>query len=866
MTTKQIRPEPVITDHEVFRKIGEGAYGEVWLARAITGAMRAVKVVYREDFDDEIGFEREFEGILRYEPISRDHPGLMNVLHVGRSESKGFYYYVMELGDDIHKGTEINAIEYEARTVRSDMLSAKGEALDIHFCLEAGERLALALEHLHEGGLAHRDVKPANIIFVDGKAKLADIGLVAARGQRTFVGTEGFVPPEGPGSAQADVYSLGKVLYEMATGKDRLQFPELPEELPGGSDRKVWLAFNQVICDVCDPKVNQRSITNAGELADAMQRLQEGKKLKKRRSANAKKTLRYVLLAAFGIGLLALWKPWARTSLESERLNREAALNDFAQVSMGEAPKISIVTINTFPSGAEVFDHEGNFKGHTPLVEDMEVGSKFFYRFKREGYRDADREFTVASGDYYNSVIELDIYRPPVEGVPWVDSLGQVYQPKENYHESHFLGGWRWLQFQERSGVKTGLSKNIQYSVFGKERDVTLTSKAGAKAFCDWLTNLGRESGHLSEDHYIVPFRETELEADGYTSEERKAGLRPFRCVAKLIPYARVEVVTDPPGADVFIEGEIRGVSPCVIEKLSPGWTQVTVSLEGYESFDKGFVIKDNSYRVVPVTLKPNHGVVFGRPWVNGLQQTLVPVGDLMVSEYEVTVKNYREFVEQKNYTRPRSVNFTQDDKHPVVGVTRDDAIRFCEWLTEKERNEQRIATNHSYRLPTDSEWSLMAGLEEESKAFPADRVKASLEDGALSNLFSWGNDWPIGEGAGLFENVGDLSASQSIDISITEALVDYDDGFTNTSPVGSFPANEFALYDLGGNAQEWVSDNYNSKGAYEVVRGAGWKTYLESHLRMIHREVFEKGNTDNQVGFRVVLAREEVPEFFLEN
>src|SRR5438552_13225717 len=86
-----------IHEHELLRRIGHGAYGEVWLARNALGAYRAVKVVYRKDFEDSRPFEREFNGIRKFEPISRSHEGLVDILQAGRHED--YFYYVMELAD-----------------------------------------------------------------------------------------------------------------------------------------------------------------------------------------------------------------------------------------------------------------------------------------------------------------------------------------------------------------------------------------------------------------------------------------------------------------------------------------------------------------------------------------------------------------------------------------------------------------------------------------------------------------------------------------------------------------------------------------------------------------------------------------------
>ena len=91
-------PLPSVPDHELLRCVGRGAYGAVWLARNVMGAYRAVKFVHGEDFTRERPFTREYEGLLKFEPISRSHPNLMQILHVGRRPN--YFYYVTELADD----------------------------------------------------------------------------------------------------------------------------------------------------------------------------------------------------------------------------------------------------------------------------------------------------------------------------------------------------------------------------------------------------------------------------------------------------------------------------------------------------------------------------------------------------------------------------------------------------------------------------------------------------------------------------------------------------------------------------------------------------------------------------------------------
>ncbi len=275
---------PEIPGYELIQPpFGLGSYGKVWLARNPAGEWRALKVIYQSKFgDDPLPYEREFNGVSRVQAVSGKHPGLLRVDFVS-AKLDGYFYYVMELGDAVEPGWEKEPAKYRPRDLGNERASAPGKRLPVARCVEIGIELADALEFLHRQNLTHRDIKPTNVIFVNGRPKLADLGLVAEirplNLERTMVGTPGYMPPEPerPGTPAADIYGLGMVLYVLSTGHNAALFPEIATTLVQVNPPADFFPLNSIILKACQQVAADRFET-AEEMRLALQQLQKSLK------------------------------------------------------------------------------------------------------------------------------------------------------------------------------------------------------------------------------------------------------------------------------------------------------------------------------------------------------------------------------------------------------------------------------------------------------------------------------------------------------------------------------------------------------------------------------------------------------------
>jgi formylglycine-generating enzyme required for sulfatase activity len=196
---------------------------------------------------------------------------------------------------------------------------------------------------------------------------------------------------------------------------------------------------------------------------------------------------------------------------------------------------------------------------------------------------------------------------------------------------------------------------------------------------------------------------------------------------------------------------------------------------------------------------------------------------------------------------------------HPVVGVSWEDAQAFCQWLTEKETAEGKLPKGLKYRLPTDEEWSWAVGLPPELGTTPAEK------NGKNSVDFPWGKDYPP---RGKVGNYADESFHAKFPPKKNEKenrtddlwMEGYTDGYATTSPVGSFPANAYGLYDMGGNVWQWCEDWFDGLHEDRVLRGASWNNRDRHDLLSSDRKRIPPDFRSDGDGFRCVLAASAPP------
>jgi formylglycine-generating enzyme required for sulfatase activity/serine/threonine protein kinase len=148
---------------------------------------------------------------------------------------------------------------------------------------------------------------------------------------------------------------------------------------------------------------------------------------------------------------------------------------------------------------------------------------------------------------------------------------------------------------------------------------------------------------------------------------------------------------------------------------------------------------------------------------------------------------------EKANAKNWRDPGFEQNDNHPVVCVSYDDALAFAQWLSKK--------TNKPYRLPTEAEWEYAARA-------------------GSSTARPWGDN---PDRACEFANVGDLTAKEKVLGASTWEVHHCADGYAYTAPVGSFRPNAFGLQDMLGNVWQWVADCYQPNYTGAPADGSAW-------------------------------------------
>ncbi len=557
-----------------------------------------------------------------------------------------------------------------------------------------------------------------------------------------------------------------------------------------------------------------------------------------------------------------------------------------------------ILEITTVPAGGLVVLVDGEEVGVTP-IEPLELSpGEHDVRIRGGQYREFTTEITIVGGGVVQTVsAELDVRWAAVtfnsqpsgasvridgREVGSTPLTADVLEGTHRY-ELHLAGH---KPFQSRVVVVSGKPQKLDaVELAPVDGNLHLTSEpSGADVLVD-----GVYSGRTPVDLELSPGENHKLSLSVAGYEPALEDVRVNPGVSQELHveltgnFGVVEIVCDPPDAELLINGEARGRAKQVVELTAVPQT-ILIRKEGYESYQTTLTPRPGFTQSVEIVLRTlEQATVEDRPSVYKTEQghelklidprrfqmgasrrepgrraneTLRDVEltrPYYISTQEVSNAQFRKFKANHRSGQVQGHNL-EVDHHPVVQVSWEDAAQYCNWLSSQDsrpaayemRDGKLVAVHPStsgYRLPTEAEW---VGA-------------ARYPDGTNGIKYPWGSSLPVAAGSG---NYADVSAKGIVPV----ILSNYNDSFPVTAPVDSFGPNPLGLFNLGGNVAEWIHDYYTiypstsadvardplgpAEGKFHVIRGSSWMHGTVTELRLSYRDYGDKPRPD--VGFRI--------------
>jgi len=715
------------------------------------------------------------------------------------------------------------------------------------------------LDYAHQYTV-HNQISPSTIIvlgsFPDTSIRLLDYGVgdnksatptsFASPDTSSFV----YMAPEQirtplETDLRSDLYSVGVILYQMITGREAVGAFEMPSEIFSNA----YEPLDKIIKKVLSPKADLRYSTAmafSNAIADALNKLEqphdkpgiemagssneEHKIGEESTVENDQKTKelpgkleqlnesRFFLLI-FVVTLLFLGGG-VYVLLNNKVRNPNTPISTMAADGQG-----SIVPIEPIDTRNKDIQNSLQNRELTPVII-PEIGKKIL---KLDTPETSVAHLTVSPRPTDSNIRILNI-KPPYE--PNMALAPGRYQIEVSAPNHESLTQWVVLPANDNLKIEITLQNEEEIIPAITTGHLVITpSPAEATIRILNIKPPYEPNMLLDAGRYLI-----EISASGYESLTQWVDLSAEATLNIAISLDKIEN-TEKEGTGVFIDPstgmEFKYITGgCYSMGQSPAGKNELIKVRGAEKYKTAY--SDET---------PKHEVC---------------VDGFYMGKYEVTVEQWNIFIQENSYQTDAEKNagnkigcyslknnkwiyakgrywnnlgFPQSANSPVACISHNDVTQYINWLNLK--------SDKQYRLPTEAEWEYAAR-------------------GGTKNSRFWGD--AVDKTACQYANVANNKRSRN-------NYFPCDDGHKWSSPVGSFNANDFDMYDMLGNVWEWCSDKYKSNyylnsprsnppgassGQIYAIRGGSWNG-RSSDIRAANRNWAEHNTRKSNVGFRLV-------------